>query len=232
MHDKGETIDLVTVLHRAQQANLAWVRDGAGALAGMTNEVPSVHSLPTFLEDLKDQQHRRLAVEASRRLAKAAADPSAPAHQLLEDSEAAFQHLRRSSAPVRLSVLSAGELVEAQVPEDDNLLGDRLLARGQSLTILGAGGLGKSRLLLQLAACSITGRPFIGLRTHAAGKKWLVFQAENSKRRLRDDLQRLREWLGEDWEQVSQRLFIHTVQTTHDAFLQLDIPEFASGWPM
>ena len=51
----------------------------------------------------------------------------------------------------------------------------------------------KSRLLLQLAACCITGREFVSLRVHQPGLKWLIFQAENSKRRLQEELRKL--WL-------------------------------------
>jgi hypothetical protein len=132
--------------------------------------------------------------------------------------------MRRMANPKSLTIRSAGELVAEEITEGDNILADRLLARGQSLTLLGAGGIGKSRLLLQLAACCITGRPFVSLRVHQPGLKWLIFQAENSKRRLQEDLRRLRQWLGADWEAVSERLLIHTVEDTEDCFVQLDLP--------
>jgi hypothetical protein len=225
MVDAREVISTATVYHRAREAQLRWAEDGPLVIGSLSETVPSAAAIPMFIEDLKDKHHRRLALDVARRLTKVAADKSAPAAQLLADSEEAFRSVRRMSAPVPYTVRTAAELVAEEITEGDNLLADRLLARGQSLTLLGAGGIGKSRLLLQLAACSITGRPFVSLRVHSPNLKWLIFQAENSKRRLQEDLRRLRHWLGEaDWERVAQRLFIHTVEGAEDCFVQLDQP--------
>jgi hypothetical protein len=224
MFAQGEQINLPTVHQRARQKNLRCVEEGASFLASLEELVPNVHSLPTFIDALRDQHDRRFAMDVSRRLAQAATDPGAPAAQLLEDAEEAFRQVRRATAPAPLTIRTAAELVAEEITEQDNLLADRLLARGQSLTLLGAGGIGKSRLLLQLAACCITGRPFVSLRVHQPDLKWLIFQAENSRRRLQEDLRRLRQWLGADWERVAERLFIHTVESADDSFVQLDQP--------
>lgn len=221
----GEEVSATTVFHRAREAQLKWAEDGPLFIASLDMAAPSAAGITVFIEDLADKHHRRLALDVGRRLTQLAVDKSAPAARLLEDSEEAFRSMRRLSAPAPLTVRSAAELVSAEISEGDNLLADRLLARGQSLTLLGAGGIGKSRLLLQLAACCITGRPFVSLRVHQPDLKWLIFQAENSKRRLQDDLRRLRDWLGEaDWERVAERLFIHTVEGADDCFVQLDQP--------
>ena len=60
--------------------------------------------------------------------------------------------------------------------------------RKESLTFLGAGGIGKSRLVMQLAVCSILGRDFIGMETVGCDHGWLFLQSENSNRRLSRDL--------------------------------------------
>lgn len=113
------------------------------------------------------------------------------------------------------------------LPQDprDNILGDRLLAKGQSLTLLGPGGIGKSRLVLQLAASTISGQPFVGLETHGAGLRWLVLQIENANRRLQSDLNRLREAYRNDWDTINEQLLIHTLETDRDGWLSLDAEE-------
>ena len=225
MVQNGDEISVPTVYHRAKEAQLKWTEEGPLMIASLNETVHSAAAIRMFIDDLKDKHHRRLVLDVARRLTKVAGDKSAPAAQLLEDSEEAFRAVRRMSESKPLTVRSAAELVNAEIIEGDNLLADRLLARGQSLTLLGAGGIGKSRLLLQLAACCITGRPFLSLRVHQPGLKWLIFQAENSKRRLQEDLRRLRNWLGEeDWQRVAERLFIHIVEGAHDCFVQLDQP--------
>ena len=96
-----------------------------------------------------------------------------------------------------------------------------MIAAGQSTTILGPGGIGKSRLLLQLAAACITGREFLGLPTRAQGKRWLILQAENSNRRLRTDLEKLRAWIGEEsWNAFNEQVLIHTLETEEDCLLE------------
>ncbi|HEX7860311.1 MAG TPA: AAA family ATPase [Verrucomicrobiae bacterium] len=223
MVSNGDEVASYTVYHRAKEAQLKWAEDGPQVLASLSDTVPTATAIRMFIEDLEDKYQRRFALDAARRLEKVAADKSAPAARLLEDSEEAIRALRRLSSPAPFTVRSAAELITEPMAESDNLLGDRLLARGQSLTLLGAGGIGKSRLLLQLAACCITGRPFVSLPVHQPNLKWLIFQAENSKRRLQDDLRRLRDWLGEeDWQRVAERLFIHTVEGEQDCFVQLD----------
>jgi hypothetical protein len=110
-----------------------------------------------------------------------------------------------------------------QFDPDDLFLENGILAKGQPLTMLGQGGVGKSRLLLQLAVCSITGLPFLGWKPSARGPRWLVLQAENHNRRLQADLSKLQHWVGEKlWPLVEDKLTIHTVEKTHDAYLNLD----------
>lgn len=131
-----------------------------------------------------------------------------------------------ASIPVApLTIRSPDEILGMPLDDTDNLVGDRLLAKTQNMTMLGAGGIGKSRLLLQLAVCAITGRPFVGLETHAKGLSWLIMQGENSNRRLQFDLAGLRTWCGDDWPLVEAGLRIHTLESDTDGFLSLDSEE-------
>jgi hypothetical protein len=222
MHTNGETINNATFFQRAKEADLMKTSEQLWLLGGLADETPSAHGLSSFIPELKEKHQRRLVLDVSRRLEKLAVDGSAPPGPLLEDAEHAVKYLRRTANPQTFTVRSAGQLIEQSFLENDNILGDRLLAKGQPMTILGAGGLGKSRLLLQLAACCITGRPFLDLRTHAPGLRWLILQTENSNRRLQQDLQALRTWLGDAWDEVTSRLFIHTLESCTDSFVQLN----------
>lgn len=221
MHRRGEDVNTMTVYQRAKEAGLAETPEQTLMVTGLVDCVPSAYSLESFLPEMIDKHRRRLVLDISERLAKLASDPDVPPLPLLEDANEAVRTLRRMCSSERITLRSAQDLLDQTLPQDDNILADRLLAQGQSLTLLGAGGLGKSRLLLQLAASCIAGRPFIGLRTHAPDLKWMILQAENSNRRLQDDLRALRAWLGADWERVAQRLMIHTLEAGHDCFVQL-----------
>ena len=127
--------------------------------------------------------------------------------------------------PKMLTVRSPAELVDMTFGDDDIILGDRLLAEGQSLVIAAAGGTGKSRLLLQFAASVVAGLDFIGLPTAGEEKRWLILQTENSNRRLQADLLNLMRWLDVDeWAAFSERVGIHTVEGPDDGFVSLDSP--------
>src|SRR3954447_12629314 len=71
-----------------------------------------------------------------------------------------------------LTVRQPDEILGMEFDASACLLGDMLIARGQPTTILGAGGAGKSRLLLQLAASMIVGRQFLDFETRGRGLKW------------------------------------------------------------
>lgn len=141
----------------------------------------------------------------------------------LNDMTAIASGAIAASLPRReLTLRKPGEILGMEFDSNDRLLGDRLMAKGQPFTVLAAGGTGKSRLLLQLAACMITGREFIGLVTRGRGLRWLILQTENSNQRLQHDLAALRAWVGdEQWALVEENLFIHTMETDEDGMMNL-----------
>jgi hypothetical protein len=122
----------------------------------------------------------------------------------------------------KLSIRTPDELINMVFDDTDCLLGDRLLAKGQPLTILAPGGVGKSRLLLQIIACIVTGREFLGFPTKGRGMRWLILQTENSNRRLQSDLHRIKAWLGqEDWKLFTSCVLIHTIEHEEDGMVCL-----------
>lgn len=122
-----------------------------------------------------------------------------------------------------LSVRKPSEILAMEFHPDDLYLFNGVLAKGQPATILGSGGVGKSRFVLQVAAAMITGREFLGMAITRRKIRWLFIQAENSNRRLQQDMQRLQAWVGpEDWKTVEDNLLVHTLEQDHDQFLSLN----------
>lgn len=70
----------------------------------------------------------------------------------------------------------------------DEIWAGGILSAGEPAAIVGAPGVGKSRLALQAAIASILGWEFLGWQTKCADLKWLFLQTENSTRRLKSDL--------------------------------------------
>lgn len=123
-----------------------------------------------------------------------------------------------------LTIRTVGELLNMDFDDSDNLFGDRVMAAGQPITLLGPGGIGKSRIVLQKALCMITGRPFLEMPTYGEGKKWLIIQSENSNRRLQNDLKGMlihMRFSPAEIDLINQCLFIHTIERDEDSFLDL-----------
>ena len=127
-----------------------------------------------------------------------------------------------------LTVRNIDELLKMTFDDSDNYLGDRMLAAGRMVSFLGPGGVGKSRMVLQMAICCILGEQFLGIESHARGKKWLIIQTENNNRRLSQDLRSLQkhyDLTDSRMAMVKRCLAIHTVETIDDAYVDLTTEE-------
>ena len=110
--------------------------------------------------------------------------------------------------------------------EDRSILGDNLLAPGAALGVFGQGGIGKSRLALQLAVETIRGVPFCDtIPTGARNSKWLFLQTENGPRRLAHDLaSMLRGVTGAERYRVAAQLRILTPMKDADRWVSFADP--------
>lgn len=125
--------------------------------------------------------------------------------------------------PKPLTVRRPSEILAMEFDPADFLLANGYLAKGNALTVVGAGGLGKSRLVLQMVICCILGRPFIGWETNARGTRWLILQTENGNRRLQADLSRmLAGCTAEEMRTLDDCLRIHTLETDEDTLVALN----------
>jgi len=132
------------------------------------------------------------------------------------------------SSTSRLSTRTVEELLSMEFSDNDCIWGDRVIQDGAPVSFLGPGGVGKSRLVMQLALCAITGKDFLQMTTRAAGKRWLFIQTENSNRRLQKDLMAMIKALkltASEIEMVNRCLMIHTLEDDRDRFMFLDNPE-------
>lgn len=73
-------------------------------------------------------------------------------------------------------------------PADAVIVGDSLIERGKWSSLMGIGGLGKTRLMMFLAFCQILGRLWCGLTVHGKPLRWLILSTENGLRRWKTDL--------------------------------------------
>jgi hypothetical protein len=178
---------------------------GGNYVNEIPDRTPSAEQFPVWLQTLEDRAERRRQINEARQIQARAVNLSIPA-----------------KPRERLTFRRPSEFVGMAFDDSDIILGDRLLAKGQSLVIAGAGGTGKSRFVLQLAAAVTTGRKFLSFDTSAQKLRWLILQTENSNRRLSADMDRLKGWLGKDWAAFDSQILIHAIESDLDSFVSLD----------
>lgn len=127
--------------------------------------------------------------------------------------------------PLKLSIRRPDELLKMKFDDNDILLGDRMLAKGQFLVIAGPAGIGKSRFVLQLATSLILKKQFLTLDVKNESGPCLVLQTENSNRRLMQDIGKLKAaHTAEEWNKINDNLILHTLEKNQDYLLGLGDP--------
>jgi RecA-family ATPase len=132
------------------------------------------------------------------------------------------EHCQTKRSP--LTIRTIGEILTMTFDDADLILPNGYLARGERTAICGVGGVGKSRLGMQLALCCRAGRDFLGWATRGQELNWLFLQTENSNRRLKFDLERmLTAFSPAQREPINAGVFFHTLEADDDGFLILDV---------
>ena len=241
--DSGGEIDLITVTARLRARKLLDEVGGAGALTELqtyideisnfkANRAATVANLPYYIDIVRDMCVRRQIIANAAIDTRRAYDalPDADISAILDEISLRAVSLRslHGRNGTQISFRSPSEILAMPRNPKANFLGDRLLGVGRSLVLAGIGGLGKSRLVLQLLVAFILERVWCGIETHhTKGQPWMLVQTQNSTDRLQDDLEPLKTYAGHDWPLVEKNLLIHTLETDRDLMLHLSDPQNA-----
>jgi hypothetical protein len=225
LYEGNKAIDLITFTQHLRDRNLLDSVGGAGFVSGLFTFVPTAANISYYIEIVRDKYLLRETVaacnEAVRRAHEEQSEPSAVL-DAIESKAASLRSLHGRNGA--FTMRSPNEILALPRDQSANFLGDRVLAKGQSLLMAGIGDLGKSRLNLQQIAALTIERPWCGLETHAKGIKAVIFQAENINHRLQDDLEALKRSAGKDWKLIDQNIRIHTLETDEDFIVALSDP--------
>jgi hypothetical protein len=216
--DQGDEVNFVTVSNRLDEMKALASCGGLGGIVEISNATTGLELAEAALESLLEVYREREALKIGKQLQSG--EISA------EEATAALDLLHKRD-DARLSFRSPSEILALPRNPCANFFGDRLLGVALSLVVAGIGGIGKSRLLLQLLVAFILERLWCGIETHhTKAKRWLLIQTQNSNERLQDDLNALKKYAGErDWPLVDKNLITHTLENERDLLLHLSNPE-------
>ena len=137
--------------------------------------------------------------------------------------EGLTEEIQDGDIPEPLTIWKPSQILEYSHPKNFNILGEGYLIKGELTILLGPGGIGKSRLSLQMALCQITGREWCGIPMSNEPLRWLFIGNENSISRLKDDLSKmLSQFSKEERELIDECLAIQVPNTIEDSFLSLE----------
>lgn len=131
------------------------------------------------------------------------------------------------TSPLRgFTVWKASRFLAWQEPENTHLIPPSYLTRGELTSVIGQGGIGKSRLVFQLAIDQITQQKWCGLETAGGRARWLFLGNENSLSRIKSDLTKTFARLSsEERAAVEEHLHIQALVELDDGFVDLSSPE-------
>lgn len=122
------------------------------------------------------------------------------------------------------TTMSARRLLNAELPRLVWVWGKGLITRGQLCAIVGQGGTGKSRIILQVAVDERAGVAPLGIGGATPNKpnRWLFVGTENGIHRLQEELAKMCSvYKGEQLEAVLDGIHFHILKEDDDADILL-----------
>ena len=132
--------------------------------------------------------------------------------------------------PPPFTIRSWGDVRGAALPPRETFLDDAF-ALSTVQAIMGQGGVGKSRVSINIARNNVLGIPFCGLSTGQRPYRWLFIGNENSLHRLKRDVTAMSEGLStEQIELLDQHVHLHSLETLDDSFICLSDDTVKERW--
>ena len=135
-------------------------------------------------------------------------------------AEGNFDPLEELEATDKFTTADALDIEADDSEPPEEIWGGLRLAPGQLMEVIGGSGLGKSRMMLNLAVNQVLGRGFAGLPTCKRPLKWLFYGNENGFYRYRNDLrQMLKFCTADERERLRGHIFLPTMARPMDAYV-------------
>ena len=238
LHTRGEPCDVAVIAEELKRAGELEAVGGIAFLTQVSSRIPTTAQAGYFVEAVRDYATKRAAIRAASEIIERAHANGEPADEIVASLRAktdALEATRHALTRRGFTIWTVDDFENYEPPADDALMGEdggRVYWRDRELALLlGPGGVGKSRLLLQCAIAQILGREFCGFQRMGSPHRWLIIGNENSARRYRDELRlMMRDLTPEERRTVATNLFIQALVDDSSDSLALDDPQAVKLW--
>lgn len=195
----GKPVEPHTIAEELKRTNQLEEVGGYPFLTQITATEPTTARAAYFIEKVRDLATRRKMEQDALEMNRALRDGTRPTAAIIEEwgGRLSLTHTA-SPAPASCTIWSPRQFLAFRPDPEAAILGDGYLESGEWTSLVGIGGIGKTRLALWLCVCQILGRDFCGIRTQKAPKKWLFLSTENGLRRWQTDFRKMLGPLSEE----------------------------------
>lgn len=162
----------------------------ASVIFSLADKAPTTSAASSVLTSVLEMERRRNAAQAARILLDAAEDLTSDLDSALAEAQIRLRPAScRSAEPFQLWPLS--QFIAYQSDPSACLLGAGFVEKGEWTSLVGIGGIGKTRFALYFSICQVLRRDFCGLTTSGEPQNIVILSTENGVRRWKQDATKL-----------------------------------------
>lgn len=235
LHQKNIPVELVVLAQELKSSGELEEMGGVAYLTKITGSIPTTAQAVYFLEKVKELHVIRELFKSATQTAEDAFNYTGGLPELLARVRAGVDGICDAAMPAKrgFTVWRPSDFAAYLPREDDAILGeganDVYWREKQFALLLGPGGVGKSRLALNLARAQILQEPFVGFKTFGPPRRWLLLGPENSIRRNKEELAANQRYCTDEQRTLLDgHLYIQALVGEEGDSLSLDDPKAVS----
>ena len=229
MQDRKVPIGMDTLCSELTRAKQIEAIGGFPYLIQVSGKSPTTVQANTFIDRVRQLHVLHEVIKMSTDAAARAHDFGGDVVELTAELRSQIDKIdaQASAQAKTYSVWTLDQFTEYVQPPDYGIMqeeaGYPIWSKGVIALLIGAPGIGKSRLAMQLAICQIIGERWCGLDMIKPTRKFLFIGNENSKVRQKRDLAAMTSKLSDKQKDlIRKNLFLHVPGEIHDSILGLE----------
>lgn len=175
---------------------------------------------------IRSLSDRRSIIRDAELMRESAYDLANPVEEIASLASARLATVNRPSTFRPFQMWRLSQFIDYKSDPSACLLGDGFVEKGEWTSLVGIGGIGKTRLALYFAICQIIGREFCGLTVGGSPQNISIFSTENGIRRWSNDASKMYAQLTDDQRALCEKhIFAQALTRDDDGDLCMGNPE-------